>query len=267
MGRALTILFVVLLLSSLFVLAVTPVNVQAVSKLSVPQFSAKIITVDHEFDGYTYKVKQIEVTIKNQPFTSSSNTDTRGGAINDINYVAPDKTSLYYQVQYKDHSDKDWPGYIFAIAQSVSSPTIGISSIDTEDSQMDVRVRAVDGYYRRFGNPYGSPMGQELVAKAESDWSHPQTINTNNRYSTSSSQTKTPQTNSPTIPDNNPQYLFNQTQLPSFAFPPTVLLWIGTFLFVGVVVAVVMVFLRHHLKTLTYPDSTTTNNLPAISFV
>jgi len=251
-SKPLMLTFTVLLLSSLLVISVTPVNVQAASKPSVPQFSVKIVTVNHEyFDGEIYVEKRIEVSIKNQPFTASPNTDTRGGDRNGISYVAPDKTSLYYQIQSKGHSDQDWPGIISDTFQSDSIYTVGSYPIYTADSQVDVRVRAVDGYYRKHGTPSGMPVGSELVVKAESDWSHPQTININNGYSTSSSQTTAPPSDPSTTADNNQPQIPNQTQPPNFVLHYLVLPLVIGVLLASVVIAVVMVFLRRHLKTST----------------
>ncbi|MCL2133973.1 MAG: hypothetical protein FWH37_00210 [Candidatus Bathyarchaeota archaeon] len=113
-NKTLTLTLVVLLLSSLLVLTITPVNVQAVSKPSVPQFNIKLI--DNSYDippitttyidqytgkentytenGYHVSRKTLEVTIKNQPFTPYTNAT--GHEIN-----------LYYVIQFKGHFGED----------------------------------------------------------------------------------------------------------------------------------------------------------------
>jgi len=243
--------FVVLLLSSLMVLTVGSVNAQKPPKPSVPQFSVKLVANKYSVDEIL-----IEVTIKNQPFTPDPNTDTSGVGGGGFYYAAPDKTSLYYQIQTKGHFDEEYVGFIYR-EQSDSSYTItSHSTTYILGSKIDVRVRAVAGYDRQYSSRYGMPVGQELVAKAESDWSRPQTITiTKESIASAPSQTTALPTNPTTPSDNNQPQLSNQTQSPNFAFPSTVLLWIGTFLFVGVVIAVVMVFLRRHLKTSMYNNN------------
>ena len=275
-SKPLTLMLVVLLLSSLLVLSVTPVAVQAVSKPSVPQFSVKLIDnsydippatttyidqytgkeTTHTQNGYHVNLKTFEVTIKNQPFTPYTNAT--GHEIN-----------LYYVVQFKGHfgEDKDWQGvgasdpngnfaYVSDVykAQSDSGYTVVLESANmySGDVQMDFRVQAVTGYKEYNWSPGGQFGHSYITSGVESGWSKIQTITmTGGTLTLSPSQATTIPSQS-TAPDNN------QSQLPDFVFSPTVLLWIGTFLFVGVVIAVVMVFLRRHLKTLNFNNLTCT---------
>lgn len=118
MNRTVVLTLIVLLLSSLLALSVTPANLQAASKPSVPQFSIKL--VDYSYDvpssstttinqytgeevtntrpGYRVENKTIEVTIKNQPFKSY--TDQNG------------EHKLYYAVHVKGRFGEEWPGFL-----------------------------------------------------------------------------------------------------------------------------------------------------------
>ena len=270
-NKTLTLTLIVLLLSSLMVLSVTPVAVQAVSKPSVPQFSIKF--VDYSYDvppttttttnpytgekttttnpGYHVKDMKIEVTIKNQPFTPY----TENGI----------KHNMGYKVESKGHFSEDWSHwgstvdmYIAGMQPepsfSYSQDSVIYRSADTYNyvagDQLDFRVEAVVGYYVPI-NPDSMFPQLDFETVVSSGWSKVQTFTIPGASSSSPSQTTTIPSQS-TAPDNN------QSQLPYFVFSPTVLLWIGTFLFVGVVIAVVMVFLRRHLKTLNFNNLTYT---------
>lgn len=112
-GKLATLLLIAILTAS----SITMVKAYATSTPSVPEFSLKVVA--HPFDvaptttidpytgesittnyGYHDENKSIEVTIKNQPFTST--LDASG------NY-----TSLYYNVRYKGHYTNEWTLYGF----------------------------------------------------------------------------------------------------------------------------------------------------------
>ena len=167
-----------LVLTSLMVFSVNFVNVCAVDKPSVPQFSVKFIDKSYDVpptqtkDPYTgetttqhgYRVNDgwLEVTIKNQPFTIAPHNNSR----------------LYYLAQVKGHfgGDDDWftlaptgadLGYV---EQSDPGYTVILGNGRYDSGvQLDFRVKAVIGY------PFRIPV-IDLIVEAESDWSNIQTI-------------------------------------------------------------------------------------------
>jgi hypothetical protein len=276
-SKTLTLTLVVLLLSSLLSLSVMPVSVQAVSKPSVPQFSVKLIDNSYHVPptqttnsytgivtthpGYQVNDMRIDVSIKNQRFTPY--TDTFGRECN-----------LYYRVEVKGHFEEDnWRAFSYQYynhyADSVSfvSPSgseYTVVSSETRydvDSQLDFRVKAFTGYWVEptMGDHAAGFHDPRLVEAESSSWSSIQTIII--KYGTSSlspSQTTTLSLppNSTTTPDNNQPQQPEQTR-PSFVFHPLFLPLVVGFLFVGVVVVVVMVFIRRHLKGSTCSDNFT----------
>ncbi|MCL2690890.1 MAG: hypothetical protein FWE56_01370 [Candidatus Bathyarchaeota archaeon] len=284
--------------SCLMVFTVAPVSAQAGYKPAVPQISS-IKLVDSSYDvpptstttvdqytgkettttapGYHVNSLTIEVTIKNQPFTPYIDENTKDPA-----YGPNGKEfNLYYRVQAKGHFGENWRdfGELYVI-QSNSGHTVVSSAIVGEDnivnyaagSQLDFRVQASVGYkYNELSGrlfvPYPGPVW--VVAPAEySDWSRVQTFTIPGSLP---SQTATLPT-SPITSDGNdqPQYP-EQTQPPNVIFThPFVLMGVGT-LFTGVIVFIVLVFLKRHLNTSTYLDSSiqtnTNTNLSSKFFV
>jgi hypothetical protein len=255
-----TLTFVVLLLSSLMTLAATPTRVQAVSNPLVPRFSVKL--VDNSYnqapayttDPYTGDTKSlnaggrvrdmtIEVTIKNQPFTPYTNTSGY-------------KIELHFKVEVKGYFGENWHylGNSPFITQHGSEDTIlVVNSAEryfSDGSQVDFRVKAVVAYDGTMYDVSGLGMRTQywLDEYESSNWSDIQTITIPSEYSSLHSQiTSSPQNQ--TIPsDNNQPQLSGKNQLPSFVFHQSFLLWIGALLFVGGVIAVVIVFTKRHLK-------------------
>ena len=263
-SKSLTLIFVVLLLSSLFILSVAPTNVQATSKPSTPQFTIKL--VDYSYDvpesstttinqytgeettntrpGYRVENKTIEVTIKNQPFKPYT---SQNGEHN-----------LYYAVHVKGRFGEDWQVFCKNTVQSEFGYTVltGHARYDA-GSQLDFRAEAIIGYMfdtaaeRRSWAVMDIPSSYMFIAEESSGWSNIQTFTMPGGTSSSHSSQTTPITTS----DVNQPQLPEQTQPPNFVFPPSFLLWIGTLLFVGIIVAVVLVFLRRHFKPPNYHNS------------
>jgi len=261
-SKPLTLTFVVLLLSSLFVLIITPANVQATSKPSVPQFTVKLVDNSYDVPSST--------TTTTNPYTGEKTTTTKPGYhVENIQIEVTIKNQAYpdlmYNIRTKGHFEEQWAehygvGRAMFPAQSDGKYTIikldtmenAYTKIYPEGAQIDFQVAAVHGTINRelFANGYVD----DVFRGVTSDWSKTQTIIIT--YGASSSMPS----QTAVLPE-NPSVLpyFNQTspesQLPSFVFHPTVLLWIGTFLFVGVVIVVVMVFLRRCLKTSSFNSS------------
>ncbi len=195
----------------------------AIPKPSAPEFTLKL--VDHSYDmpsNYTYQIDQytgkevrtgragyrvenktVEITIKNQPYTYSSN----GVAYN-----------LYYNVRVKGHFGNDW-SELYPIVdrlcsdykdeysnflsrtsppQSTSEYTVLSFSAANypADSQIDVQVQAIIGhdsryYVLEYAFLYPTGRGNWAPAVAydiTSDWSSTQTITLD--WSTSASQSQ-----------------------------------------------------------------------------
>ncbi|MDR0797829.1 MAG: hypothetical protein LBE70_03830 [Nitrososphaerota archaeon] len=232
-NKFLALSFVFLILSSLLVLTITPLTVQAVPKLSVPQFSVKFIDNSHDIPPYNttttdpYTGKEIitthpgfhvekydiEVTIKNQPFTPYTNTDGYN-------------CNLYYDLQAKAHFGENWRSYssyypFNRISQSDLKETIVTYTLSEDGGflmkppsggLLDFRVEAFTGYWR---NPtqYESASGfrDPIFVREESSsgWSSIQTITiTYDSSSPSPSQAVTTSESPTTSVDNN-----NQTPL------------------------------------------------------
>jgi len=280
------LLVVCLVVSSFSVLAVSSVSAQAGYKPSVPQISSVKI-VDSSYDvppsstktvdqytgkettntkpGYHVNQKSIEITIKNQPFTPYTGKPPYSGD------DGIEKTfNLYYTVEVKGHFGEYWQqfGESFVVQSNsghtvVSSAVVGqgTSQVNVIDcaagSRLDFRVRACIGH-KYDASPsiwFWDPVW--TVAPIEySEWSSVKTfVMPDGALLSPPSQTATwPPLNSD---DNDQPHFPDQTQpLPSIFSNPLFMLVVGVLLGV-VVAAVVMVFLRRHIKTPTY-----TNNLP-----
>jgi hypothetical protein len=167
-----------------------------IPKPSVPEFSLKVVAYPYDVAptitidpytgknittsyGYREENKSIEVTIKNQPFTST--LDASG------NY-----TSLYYDVRFKGHYSDDW--YYADSAYNASNSDYTVIAISlrqialvspgerpiSDGDQIDFKVRALIGYkitkaYDSIGLPPELRYYHEFIGQA-GDWSNTQTI-------------------------------------------------------------------------------------------
>jgi len=266
-----------MLLASLFALTTIPTTiVQATPKPSIPQFTIKL--VDNSYDvppsttttvdsytgkettttkpGYRVDNRSIEVTIKNQPFTPYTNADGY-------------ECKLYYNVQAKGHfgNDTEWRTQFFSygpgpysgdsrgggIAQSNSGHTVASASINYPvGSLVDFKAEAFIGYWvgpTIVEHLYGFH-GSTLTHDVSSGWSGIQTITI-----PSGTVLSSPPSQTTILPLPSTTFEGNQTQTSPldfiFAHQSLFLLVVG-FLFVGVIVAVVRVFLRRHLKNFEF---------------
>jgi len=245
-----------LVASSLVVYAVVPVFAQAGYKPSVPQFSVKVI--DKTYRGTDTVDRSMDVTIKNQHFTPY--IDVNGDTYN-----------LYYTVQYRTEfspeQDRGWGDVYYEPFPQTDSQYTTIRDVLHLDksvfgSRMEFRVKAEIGCLKHGYNTDGYIiLWTEFELVSSSGWSGIQTATaTDDPGSPSPSQTAT----WPSITsggDDQTQYP-SQTQPPYSIFTnPLFTLVIGVILG-GIVVAVVMAFLKRHIKTPTYTnDSTQTNTL------
>ncbi|MCL2642569.1 MAG: hypothetical protein FWD52_03530 [Candidatus Bathyarchaeota archaeon] len=265
-NKFLALSLIVLTLSGFIVFSIDSVNVYAAPKPapkpSVPQFTVKL--VDNSYDvppstttdpytgvtttepGYHVNQRDIEVTIKKQPFT----------IYGEEGYIF----RLRYYVEVKGHFGDEWTAYYDYVAHLNSDTVVTRSANDyAAGSQLDFRVKAIIRGTMEEG-PFN------MIAPAvdsESGWSKVQTITISSKPSSAPTQTITLSPPSTTSDDGNsyPQSS-NQTQPSNVVFTnPFFLLGIGV-LFGGVVVAVVMIILKKHLKTQTYPTNGLTQNSP-----
>ena len=281
-----------LVVSSLSVLAVPFVSAQAGYKPSVPQFTVKL--VDNSYDvppsttttvnpytgekntittpSYHVTNRTIEVKVPNQSFTQYR--DESG-------YLC----DLYYYVQVKGHfgGEQDWHtlycnvgglgydqgNYIDVASQHFTiwmSPNLSplyslnsglYASMMIPGNQLDFRAKTEIAYYGKSlgsdipGYDMGMYAPREFVVVASSGWSNIQSITIPN--GSSPSQTAT----FPSITSDGSNSLSqspDQTQPPNSIFSnPLFIFGVGA-LFAGVVIAVVLVVLRRHLKASTYPN-------------
>jgi hypothetical protein len=180
-------------------------SVSGVTKPSVPEFTVKF--VDHSYDvpptystdpyagknvmtqaGYHVENKSIEVTIKNQPFTSYY--DENGSLV-----------GLFYNTRAKGHFE-DWTGepgvenYIYRSDSDYTIIAYGLGGNNGSDvysrrldeisagGQVDFQVQALIGYYTKIIHPpspadviSGGQPGYHYVFTGEaSSWSSTQTI-------------------------------------------------------------------------------------------
>jgi hypothetical protein len=212
--------------------------------------------------GYRVDNRSIEVTIKNQPFKSYTNSDGY-------------ECELYYNVQVKGHygSDAEWRTFFYSsglgfyggdyrydgFVQSDSGYTVVSSIIDYPvGSMLDFKVEAFTGYWveSTIGDHVVGMHSDKLVRDVSSAYSSIQTVTlTSGSLSLSPSQTTT-LLPSVTFED-------NQTQPPGQIQPPTaiythpIFLFGAGALFASVVIAVMLLLLRRHLKTPIYTQLNT----------
>jgi hypothetical protein len=191
---------------------------QSIPTPSVPQFTIKLVAYPYDVPpiygidqytgknvtvqaGYHVENKSIEITIRNQPFTS--HMDASGNEIN-----------IYYNVRVKGHFGQVWkelyspfeasfrdgpPGsYYKSPVQSSSEYTVLSLSPDySVGDQVDFQVQAFEGYYTKY-YPYVGVSGYAWHFTGElGDWSNTQTF-TMTDISTSPSDSPTP-TSTPTV--------------------------------------------------------------------
>ncbi len=196
MNRIFALAIIVLLVASNLVL-VESALAQSIPKPSVPEFSLKL--VDHSYDvpsssttttdpytgeqtitthpGYHVKNFTVEISVKNQQFTSSSISNQ---------YSA----SMYYNVSYKGHYSDEWryyPSGMYAFDSDAWPRIIPQSSSDytvipfgaPDEGKLDIRVQGQLGYYDeyqwRFPAP-GQPFDVYVFNGELSGWSSTQTI-------------------------------------------------------------------------------------------
>jgi hypothetical protein len=256
-----------LVLSNLIVLTATPVSAQAGYKPSVPQFTVKLVdnsydvppsttTVTDPYTGETKSLnaggyvsdKTIEVIIKSQPFTAYTNASGH-------------EMNLYYIIEVKGHFSEYWGhlGYPFFYKQYDSEDIVVKKPANNyeDGSQLEFRVKAVVAYDASYYDYMAFQRSQYwLDEHATSDYSSIKTLKIS--YASPSQSATFPPVNSEG--NSQPQYP-GQTQPPNRGIftNPLFTLVIGV-LIGSVVIAVVLVVLRRHVKTPTYTNDTPQTN-------
>lgn len=175
--------------------------VSAVSKPSVPEFTAKM--VDHSYDvpltktnytnpytgqqetktsgGYHVENITIDVTIKNQPFTPST--------------IDGNTTGLFYVIRWKGHFENwtdygalndvayenSYPDISYAVPAAAADYTVksySISSLGSipQGGLVDFQVKAQIGFSFLYFGGHIQPIGTSYHWVEESDWSSIQTV-------------------------------------------------------------------------------------------
>ena len=202
-------IILIIAMSSLSLLMFKPANAQSTTKPTVPEFILRI--ADHSYDvppmttssidpytgktttqtqpGYHVINKTIEVTIKNQPFTSY--TDANGNKIN-----------LYYNISVRPHYSGNWTYYPISNGETYTASTTEYSTRNfifgayanggyahdgyadkvspqigyvAPGGEVDFRVQAQIGYYNFDVIPFGSSAVEGFVGE-NSGWSNSATI-------------------------------------------------------------------------------------------
>jgi hypothetical protein len=252
-NKSLALFFVFIVLSSLMMLTINPVNAQKPSPPSVPEFSVKLADYSYDvlpsstttIDPYTgketttntigYRVDdfRLEITIKNQPFTPYTNAE--GYACN-----------LYYTIQLKGHFEENWQTTATEIVQTTSQYTVVTRPKSYADgSQLDFRVQAAIGYVIKEGRIPPAPPWTYFVAETIGEWSEVQKfIVPGVLSSVPPSQTATQSTNPTTTSDNKQPQQSEQSQILDFLAQPFLLLGIGILVGVGVTIVGVLILTR-----------------------
>ncbi len=243
MSKGFALLFILTMsVSCLILLIIRPSYAQSIPTPSVPEFSLKYFTksLDSEPEtsinpytgqnetissGYHYDTRNVEITIKNQPFNPF--TDSNGNHVD-----------LNYNVTFKGHYTDTWSHYPDStyedlFSMSATGDTIINVSLEgwpelPKGALLDFRLQAVIGHYNYDTPPSGTDYITGFTAYQTSNWSNPLTVTVGETSSTTStSQTATlTSTSTPTVPE----------------FP----IWIPMFFTATVIFGCLFVYFRKH---------------------
>ena len=154
-----------------------PYDVPTKTTTSIDQYTGKEIVTTQP--GYHVENKSIEVTIRNQPFTTYvispyNNTDGTSGPTYEVN--------LYYNVRVKGHFGRDWtelyPPYgtpaIGSIQSGYEYTVLSCPASYPDGAQVDFQVEAFIGYFTPVYRMIYQ-IGEDFNGQA-SGWSSTQTI-------------------------------------------------------------------------------------------
>ena len=196
LSRYIAVIFAIIVLTVIGI-----VSAQTIPKPSVPEFSLKVVAYPYDVaptttidpytgkaittnDGYHEENRSIEITIKNQPFTSS--LDKSG------NY-----SNLYYNIRFKGSYEDLWKYYPVDLSNSNYSSAsvpinasksmytiinLGLSTYQLNNvpvgSKIDVQVEALIGYVKQVNFFFMGSDGHYYTFSdfEESGWSTTQTL-------------------------------------------------------------------------------------------
>jgi len=261
-NKALALVFVFIVLSSLMVLTVKPVDAQAEAKPMVPEFTLKLVdkpwiispiqTIDPYTGtsitkpGYQVEHKVVEITVKNQ-----------------------NCPNVMYSVRVKGHFEQEWRithGHNGAVAwftyQSDGKSTVielatmrnQYEKIYPDGAQIDIQVMALQGEYVRKPAPGNEWYIGEFFEGVTSDWSKTQTITVTYGSSLSPpSQTATSNNNQPQA---STYYSSTQEIVTFVPYSGIIILLCVIVITIGIIVslAVVLLLRRHPKTTNTQPQ-------------
>ncbi len=210
-----SVFIALLLVACLFsssLIAVQAYTVDSIAKPSVPTFTVQL--VNHPYDvppkttttidqytgrettvtqpGYRVENKSIEVTIKNQPFTSynyTAHTYYGHETGETFNYDRDVTVNFYYNIEVKGHYGAEWKSVGGSFSSFYDGPqsnaqldkeytVISIKAEDyPNDAVLDFRAKALIGYYIAWGHSVVI-MGYDFYGQ-ESNWSNVQTLELN----------------------------------------------------------------------------------------
>jgi len=224
---------------------------QPLLQLLLTQYTGKETTITNS--GYRVEKYDIEVTIKNQPFTPYTNANGY-------------ECNLYYDIQVKAHFGENWRSsesyYPFDnIGQSSSKETVitftlkddGLWAKPPSGGQLDFRVKAYTGYWRAMPEIGFREPG--LFREESSGWSDVQTITI-----TYESSSPSPPSQTVSSPENPTSTSENNQKCPQQTSPPAnILLGIIVILLCVIMVLVILVF-RRQLKTPIFTNNPSQNS-------
>jgi hypothetical protein len=228
-------------------------DVPTTTTTTTDTYTGKQIVTTHP--GYHVDNRTIEVTIKNQQFTS-------------YQIDSQHTIFLFYNVSSRGHYGGEWGYYpsgsygrnsdaVTRIVQSTSDYTVVSFKAPNTEGQVDYRVQAQIGYYteyQEFIAVPGAPFSHYIFTGEESGWSSTQTISIpGGSASSSPTQTVAP-TSSPknTVIPSAPQTATPTESANNLALPQLDLTLIGFTLLGGVIVVLIvfLVLLRKRIRVL-----------------
>ncbi len=213
-NRSLSLFFVVILAVSSLI-AISPAFAQSIPKPSVPQFTAKLVDLSYNAptttstnqytgqtitnQGHRVENRTIQITIKNQPFTSYiSNGQNISFYLNvreKGHYETEDNWINIYTADnhYTSESNVDYTTLTYSLDQSIP-PWLNNNILS--GGQLDFQVEALIGYVGR-----GSGFASWYFSGEESGWSTTQTVDIPANEPTANPRTSlSPTTSATTVP-------------------------------------------------------------------
>ncbi len=236
-GKTFVLALTLIVAMSCLILTVKPAYAQAITRPSIPEFTAKYVDRSYDIpptygvDQYTGKTiitkpgehidnRTVEITIKNQPFTTSTDTNE-----NNIN--------MFYNVRFKGPFGQNWnemfgvertvwydysnpvDNYGYMIQTYSSQYTIVEITNPPTQGQMDIQVKALEGYTNRTivqGHIFMAQVAYTFYGE-ESDWSNTQIV------TIGVASTSTPNPTSPTISTPTPTSTLTESSSPTPTVP------------------------------------------------